>query len=304
MLPATEARIGVKALRALMVARDYQEIVSYSFVDRQWEIDFCANRDPVTLVNPIAAHLNVMRSGLLGSLVDSLKLNLSRQQERVRLFEIGRCFGRAGTGYSQVTMLGGLAYGGAVAEQWDSARRPVDFYDVKSDLESLVWAQTVRFEATQHPALHPGRAARLVLEGVPAGWVGELHPRLQQKYDLPFAPMVFELNLELIRGRKPVHYQEFSRLPAVRRDLAVEVAETVSAQAMLDALKRRASSIVSEVALFDVYRGKGIDSDKKSVAFRVLLQDTHKTLTDAEAETAIQQFLQVLQEDFKATLRK
>jgi phenylalanyl-tRNA synthetase beta chain len=116
--------------------------------------------------------------------------------------------------------------------------------------------------------------------------------------------MVFELNLEVIRGRKPVHYQEFSRLPTVRRDLAVEVAETVSAQAMLDAMKRCAPSIVSEVALFDVYRGKGIDSDKKSVAFRVLLQDTHKTLTDAEAETAIQQFLQVLQEDFKARLRK
>ena len=304
MLPATETRVSVKALRALMVARDYQEIVSYSFVDRQWEIDFCANRDPVTLVNPIAAHLNVMRSCLLGSLVDSLKLNLSRQQERVRLFEIGRCFERVGSGYSQVTMLGGLAYGGAVAEQWDTAKRPVDFYDVKSDLESLVWAQTVRFEAMQHPALHPGRAARVLLEGVPAGWLGELHPQVQQKYDLPFAPMVFELNLEVISGRKPVHYQEFSRLPTVRRDLAVEVAETVSAQAMLDAMKRRAPSIVSEVALFDVYRGKGIDSDKKSVAFRVLLQDTHKTLTDAEAEAAIQQFLQVLQEDFQAKLRK
>ncbi len=304
MLPATETRVSVKALRALMVARDYQEIVSYSFVDRQWEIDFCANRDPVTLINPIAAHLNVMRSCLLGSLVDSLKLNLSRQQERVRLFEIGRCFERAGSGYSQVTMLGGLAYGGAVAEQWDTPKRPVDFYDVKSDLESLVWAQTVRFEATQHPALHPGRAAKLVLEGVPAGWLGELHPRLQQKYYLPFAPMVFELNLEVIRGRKLVDYQEFSRLPTVRRDLAVEVAETVSAQAMLDAMKRRAPSIVSEVALFDVYRGKGIDSDKKSVAFRVLLQDTRKTLTDAEVEAAIQQFLQVLQEDFQAKLRK
>jgi phenylalanyl-tRNA synthetase beta chain len=304
MLPATETRVSVKALRALMVERDYQEIVSYSFVDRQWEIDFCANRDPVTLVNPIAAHLNVMRSCLLGSLVDSLKLNLSRQQERVRLFEISRCFARAGSGYSQVTMLGGLAYGGAVAEQWGTARRRVDFYDVKSDLESLVRAQTVRFEATQHPALHPGRAARLVLEGVPAGWLGELHPRLQQKYDLPFAPMAFELTLEVISGRKPVHYQEFPRLPTVRRDLAVEVAETVSAQAMLDAMKRRAPGIVSEVALFDVYRGKGIDSDKKSVAFRILLQDTHKTLTDAEAEAAIQQFLQVLQEDFKARLRK
>ncbi len=304
MLPATETHVSVKTLRTLMVARDYQEIVSYSFVDRQWETDFCANSDPVMLVNPIAANLNVMRSSLIGSLVDCLKLNLNRQQERVRLFEIGRCFTRAATGYQQLTMLGGLADGEAVAEQWDAARRKVDFYDVKSDLEALVAPRISRFEAAQHPALHPGRAAKLLLDGCPAGWLGELHPHLQQKYDLPFAPMVFELNLDAVTGRKPACYREFSRQPLVRRDLSVEVAATVGAQAMLDALKKSAPGIVSEVALFDVYRGKGIDSDKKSVAFRILLQDTHRTLTDAEVEAAIGQMLQVLQEQFKAKLRK
>lgn len=304
MLPATEARVGVKTLRTLMVARDYQEIISYSFVDRQWEADFCANSDPVALVNPIAAHMSVMRSSLIGSLVDCLKLNLSRQQERVRLFEIGRCFGHAGSGHSQVVMLGGLAYGGALAEQWGAAKRKVDFYDMKSDLASLVWPDRFRFAATQHPALHPGRAAQLMRDGATAGFLGELHPRLQQKYDLPFAPMVFELNLDAITGRKPASYREISRQPLVRRDLSVEVADNVSAQAMLDALEMRAPAIVSEVALFDVYHGKGIDSDKKSVAFRILLQDTHKTLTDAEAEAVTQQLLQVLQEQFQAKLRK
>ena len=202
MLPATEARVSVKTLRTLLVARDYQEIVSYSFVDRQWEIDFCANDDPVALANPIAAHLNVMRSSLIGSLVACLKLNLSRQQERVRLFEIGRCFSRGESGYRQVMVLGGLAYGGAVAEQWGAAKRSVDFYDVKSDVAALARAGDIRFEAAQHPALHPGRTAKVTLGGVPAGWLGELHPRLQQKYDLPFAPMVFELNLEIFTGRK------------------------------------------------------------------------------------------------------
>jgi phenylalanyl-tRNA synthetase beta chain len=304
MLPATETRISTTALRALMVARDYQEIVSYSFVDRQWEIEFCANSDPVALANPIAANLNVMRSSLIASLVDCLRLNLSRQQERVRLFEVGRCFAHAGSDYEQVTMLGGLAYGEAMPEQWGMAARKIDFYDVKSDLEALMAPNIASFEVAQCPALHPGRTAKLTLGEVQIGWLGELHPHLQQKYNFPFAPMVFELNLDAATGRKPANYREFSRQPLMRRDISVEVAESIGAQAMLDTLKKYAPGMVSEVALFDVYRGKGIDSDKKSVAFRILLQDTHRTLTDAEVEAAIGQLLQVLQEQFQAKLRK
>ncbi len=304
MLPATESRISIKALRGLMVARDYQEVVSYSFIDRKWEIDFCANQDPVALANPIAAHLNVMRSGLIASLVDCLRLNLSRQHERVRLFETGRCFSRAGVAYDQVMMLGGVAYGNAAPEQWGVTGRKVDFYDVKSDVEAVIAPHVARFEAAQHPALHPGRSAKVTLQGVPIGWLGELHPRLQQDYDLPYSSMVFELNLDKILGREVPVYREISRQPLVRRDLSVEVPETVSAQAMLDTLKACAQRYVSEVALFDVYRGKGIDSDKKSIAFRVLMQDTDRTLTDAEVEAAIGQMLQVLQEQFQAKLRK
>ena len=304
MLPAGETRKGVALLRDLLVARDYQEVVTYSFVDRQWEADFCANDDPVMLANPIASNLNAMRSGLIGSLVDCLKVNVSRQQERVRIFESGRCYSRNSKGgYAERTVLGGLAYGSAAGEQWGIARRPVDFYDVKSDVESLT-GPGARFEAAEHPALHPGRTAKIMLGGDPIGWLGELHPRLLQKYDLPFAPMVFELNLDAVSGCKTARYAEFSRQPTVRRDIAVEVAEKVTSQAMLDALKKHAPGIVLEVALFDVYRGKGIDSDKKSVAFKVLMQDTHKTLTDAEAETAIQRLLKVLQEQFQARLRE
>ncbi len=304
MLPASELRVSARRLRALLVDRDYQEIVSYSFVDRQWESDFGANSDPVALVNPIASHLNVMRSSLVGSFVDCLKLNLSRQQERVRLFETGRCFSRAADGYNQVMRLGGIAYGEAVPAQWGTPARKVDFYDVKSDVDALLAPNAARYESTQHPALHPGRSAKLALDGGAIGWLGELHPRLREKYDLPFAPIVFELNLDAVAGRRAGCFREFSRLPQVRRDLAVEVDQNLNVQAMLDALKKSSPVIVSDIVLFDVYRGKGIDSDKKSVAFRILLQDTRKTLTDAEAEAAIQRLLQVLQEEFQAKLRK
>jgi phenylalanyl-tRNA synthetase beta chain len=305
ILPVTESRVSVAALRQLLVARDYQEVVSYSFVDRQWEVDFCANDDPVMLANPIASNLSAMRSGLMASLVDCLKLNVSRQQERVRLFECGRCYSRdAAGGYAERAVLAGLVYGGAVEEQWGAAKRPADFYDVKSDVETLAGATGARFEPAGHPALHPGRSARVVLGGQAAGWLGELHPRLQQKYDLPLAPIVFELNLDLVSKRSTPRFRDFSRQPMVRRDISVEIGEKVTAQAMLDALKTHAPSIVSDIALFDVYRGKGIDSDKKSVAFKVLLQDTHKTLTDAEAEAAIQRLLKVLQEQFQAKLRE
>ena len=305
MLPAGEAGSGAAEMRDALVGRDYQEIISYSFVDRQWETDFCANDDPVMLANPIAAHMNAMRSSLLGSLVDCLKLNVSRQQERVRIFEIGRCFLRDPQGgYRQLPAIGGLAYGDAVAPQWGMAKRRVDFYDVKSDVELLLGTTTAVFEAAEHAALHPGRTARITLDGSLAGWLGELHPRLQQKYEFPFTPIVFELYLQSI-GRSDVrHYVEFSRQPMLQRDISVEVAEKVTVQAMLESLKNHVPGIVSEIALFDVYRGKGIDSDKKSVAFRVVLQDTHKTLTDAEAEIAIQRLLQVLQEQFQARLRE
>jgi phenylalanyl-tRNA synthetase beta chain len=257
------------------------------------------------LANPIASNLGAMRSGMMGSLVDCLKLNVSRQQERVRLFECGRVYSRDAKGdITESAVLAGIVYGEAVSEQWGAAKRPADFYDVKSDVETLAGPADVRFEAAVHPALHPGRSARVLFQGEMAGWLGELHPQLQQKYELPLAPMVFELNLASLRTRKTPQYAEFSRQPMIRRDISVEVDEKLGAQTMLDALKLDAPRIVSEVALFDVYRGKGIDSDKKSVAFKVVLQDTAKTLTDAEAEAAIQRLLQVLQEQFQAKLRE
>ncbi len=304
ILPAVETRLTSRRLRSRMVARDYQEIVSYSFVDKNWELDFCGNESPAMLANPIATQMSAMRSSLFGSLVDCLKLNLARQQERIRLFEIGCCYERQGSGYGQRRMIGGIAYGGAVTEQWGEAKRRVDFYDVKADVESLLGGRSVRFEPVRRQALHPGRAAGIVIDGRLAGVLGQLHPALQQKYDFPYEPICFEINLDLLSDSPVIQFQEFSRQPTVRRDIAVEVGETASTEAMVAAMKKAASALVFDLAPFDVYRGKGIDSDKKSVAFRVLLQDTSKTLTDAEVEAEIGRLVHALQEEFQARLRK
>ena len=304
MLPAAETRLAPRLLRGRLVGRDYQEVVTYSFVERGWEADFCGVDAPVALANPIAAHLSVMRSSLVGSLVDCLKLNLSRQQERVRLFEIGCCYLRDGAGYGQRRMVGGLAYGGAVAEQWGADKRRVDFYDVKGDVEALLTGYLLRFAPAALPALHPGRAAAVSVGNEVVGHLGELHPRLVQKYDLPSAPIVFELNLDKLGDRNLAQFIDFSRQPIVRRDLAVEVGEGVAVASMLASLRKAASGLVCDLAPFDVYRGKGIDSDKKSIAFRVSMQDTSRTLTDADVDREMERLIQALQEEFQAKLRK
>jgi phenylalanyl-tRNA synthetase beta chain len=201
-------------------------------------------------------------------------------------------------------MIGGLAYGGAVAEQWGTAKRRVDFYDVKADVETLLGGRSIRFEPAQRDALHPGRSAAIVVDGRHCGVIGQLHPALQQKYDLPYEPICFEINLEIFSDTTLLQFQEFSRQPVVRRDIAVEVDESAATEAMVAAMKKVASGLVFDLAPFDVYRGKGIDSDKKSVAFRVLMQDTSKTLTDAEVDAEMAGLIKALQEEFQAKLRK
>ena len=304
MLPVPEASRDIAAIRQLVVARDYQEIVSYSFVDAAWEGDLAGNSTPVALANPIASQMGVMRSTLAGGLVNCLVHNVARKQPRARLFEVGRCFvaGAAGQ-YLQPVRIGALAYGDARHEQWGLKGRPGDFYDIKSDVEALLAPHAPEFHPAAHPALHPGRSARIVVGGMTAGWMGELHPRWQRKYDLPLPPVLFELEYEAISRRGLPAYKETSKFPLVRRDIAAEVDEEVTYQAIVEALHRGRAAIVTEIGLFDIYRGTGVEKGKKSLAFRVLLQDTRKTLTDAEVESAVSQLRQVLQQEFNAKLR-
>jgi phenylalanyl-tRNA synthetase beta chain len=256
------------------------------------------------VLNPIASHLDVMRTTLAGGLIDVLCTNLARKQDRVRVFEAGRCFTRAGEGYNQPLRLGGLAYGDALSEQWGAAKRAVDIFDVKGDLEALVAARALTTERSEHPALHPGRTARVLLDGEPIGWLGELHPRVVRTFDLPHAPMLFEVDLLPLLNRPLPSARPVSRLPVVRRDLAIIVDEALPARELLAALAAAKPVVVDAIRLFDVYRGRGIGPGKKSLAILVLIQDTERTLTDAEIDATVAQLLRTAVDRFGATLRQ
>lgn len=304
LLPVPETGRDASTIRALLASRDYQEIVSYSFVDETWERELAGNSAPVALANPIASHMGVMRSTLAGSLLGCLVRNLSHQQARVRLFELGRCFMTAASGdYHQPVRVGGIAYGDAGEEQWGLESRRLDFFDVKGDVEALLAPRVAEFRPSEHPALHPGKSAQILLEGRVAGWIGELHPRWQQKYDLPLAPVLFELEYDVISERDMPVFKEISKFPAVRRDISAEIDEQVTYDAVLAGLRAKKPAIVTEISLFDIYRGSGVEKARKSLAFRVLLQDTRKTLTEAEVESAVEELRQVLLQRFNAKLR-
>lgn len=303
MLPQVGVLRPASALKSRLVERDYQEIVSYAFVEEKWEADFADNQQAIKLINPIASQMSVMRSTLIGGLVANLQNNLNRKHERVRLFELARVFLRGEGEYVQPERLSGLAYGPRLPEQWGAAQVPVDFYDVKADIEALLAPRTARFEKIAHPALHPGRAARVLLDGKEIGVVGELHPKWVQAYDLPAAPTVFELDLEALLQRTVVASQPVSKFQPVRRDLAFVLDANVSYQAMLDVLSSAASELVKHIEGFDVYTGKGVPEGKKSLAFKVILQDTRSTLTDEQVDSVIAKLVAAMQQSFDAQLR-
>jgi len=306
MLPLPEASATPMQLRRRVAARGYHEVVNYSFVEADWEADFAANLTPIKLANPIASQMGVMRSSLIGGLVGTLCGNIKRQTERVRIFEVGRCFAvdhDEDTGYRQPWRLAALAAGTALQEQWGETARPVDFYDMKGDLEALFAPRVLRFERGEHPALHPGRSARVLLDGADIGILGEIHPRWRQKYELPGPVVVFEVHLAPLLAPPMPHYREVSRFPAVVRDIALVLPQSCAAQSLLDALREAAPAHVREIRLFDVYQGKGIAPGFKSLAFRITMQDTGKTLADADADAIMQALLAKAQERFGAHLR-
>lgn len=308
MMPVAESARPLSVIRQQLVGRGYQEVINYAFVDAAWEADFAPDAGPIKLANPIASQMGVMRSTLISGLVSTLSYNLKRKQSRVRVFETGRCFLRDAQGvpvdgFRQPWRLGGLAWGGAVPEQWSSAARNVDFYDVKGDLEAMLLPFVAKFEKTAHPALHPGRSAKVILDGQEIGVIGELHPEWVQKYDLVQAPVVFELELDALRAARLPAYQEVSRFPPVVRDLAVLVDQTITLQAMLSALEVNRPTLVQEIQLFDVYTGKGVEPGQKSLAFRIVMQDTQKTLQDSDVDSAMSWALQTLEQNFAARRR-
>jgi phenylalanyl-tRNA synthetase beta chain len=322
---------SMHALRRELADAGYQELVNFSFVDPAWEQDFAGNAEPIRVLNPIASHLAVMRTTLIGGLVAALKYNLNRKAARVRVFELGRVYARdpavaegplAVAGVRQPNRIGALAYGPAWDEQWGVARREVDYFDVKGDVERLLRRDDARFVAAEHPALHPGRGARIELDGRPIGWIGELHPRWQQKYELPKAPIVFELDVEPLLPVPLPRYREVPRFPAVLRDVALWVDASVTLQQVLDEVARLTRTderlrVLRDFRLFDFYRPGGDDSSKfagasanallnkeKSLAFRIVLQDTDRTLSDADADAAVAAIVDGLAQQIGARLRQ
>ncbi|MGE5490733.1 MAG: phenylalanine--tRNA ligase subunit beta, partial [Actinomycetota bacterium] len=305
MMPQTEGQRPVQPIRQILVDRGYQEVVNFAFVEESWEKDFAANGNLIRLANPIASQMAVMRSNLFGGLVANLVTNLRRKQSRVRLFETGRCFQRQAQsgpveGFFQPWRLAGLAYGGALPEGWGSDGRKVDFFDVKGDLEALLAPLAARFEKAAHPALHPGRSARVSMDGKEIGWVGELHPQWVQKYELPQPPVVFEIDLDAAKAARLPAYAEVSKFPPVIRDLAIVVDQKIDLQQILDGLRSTVPAMVQDIQLFDVYAGKGVPESKKSLAFRIVMQDTQRTLQDLEVDAAVQQLMAYLEQNFSA----
>ena len=308
MLPHSEDARPLPRIRQALADRGYQEVVNYAFVEEAWETALMANKTPIRLANPIASQMSVMRSTLIGGLLANVVTNLKRKQTRVRVFETGRCFLRdtPGTpvdGFRQPWKLAALAYGSAQPEQWGATTRNVDFFDLKGDVEMLLAPARARFEKTAHPALHPGRCARVIVDGQDIGFIGELHPQWLHDFDLPLAPVVFELDLDAVKAAKLPKYVEVSRQPPAIRDLAIVVDQKLELQQLLDGLTANRPAIVQDIRLFDVYTGKGIAAGEKSLAFRIVMQDTQKTLQEAEVDAAMQQLIQYLQQTFAAQLR-
>jgi len=322
MSAKAEAKRGVHLLRQRLALQGYQEAVNFGFTDLESEqrLASATDKDLIAVLNPIASQYGVMRSNLWGGLLGNLKSNLNRGAGRVRLFETGRVFRRdsnaqeeAGkvAGFHQPQQVGGLAYGSFVPEQWASADRAVDFFDVKGDLERVLDPLHFTTEAAVHPALHPGRSAQIQLL-TPSGkknigWIGELHPGLQQAYELPQAPVLFELDLEAIRDLGIPQPEELSKFPAVQRDLAVVVKQAVSAQDLLDAMKATKQNFVKAIELFDEFKPKAGSSsmadDEKSLAFRVTLLNPQETLQDAQIEPVMAALLAALEKKCAARLR-
>ncbi len=308
MLSIPEGQRSRNSLRHKLADLGYQEVINYSFVPEAWESDFAANTAPLKLANPIASHMSVMRSSMFGGLVESLGHNLNRGESRLKLFEIGRCFlADEATLAAQPERLAGLAYGSRFPEQWGEGGQKgvsADYFSVKGELEILLHGFMFRFEKTSHPALHPGRSAAIHADDRIIGVIGELHPLWQQKYGLPYAPIMFEIDLDAI-SRAPVPaFRTTSRMQSVRRDIALVVDEMVEFQAMQDAILRQKSSVIADFSIFDLYRGANMDFGKKSVAFRIVMQDTDRTLTDLEADIQVSRIVEVLSQEFGATIRK
>ena len=312
----SESKRGPHAVRHLLAGLDYQETINFSFVEERWEHELAGNADPIRVLNPIASPLSVMRSSLIGGLVNVLRFNLARKTSRVRVFEFGRVFRRDATvangavsvaGVAQPLRVSGLAYGGIDALQWASKERQVDFFDVKGDIESLLAPLAVSFTAGEHPALHPGRSARIEVDGQAIGFVGELHPKWRQSYELPQAPVVFELDASALLQRLLPQFQPIPKQQSAWRDIAVIAGEQVTHEALMSTITGVDPGLIRSARLFDIYKPATPSADmaagERSLAIRLELLDDTATLTDERIEAGVHRVLDNLKARLGVRLR-
>ena len=306
--PVTERAVTRERLRLLLVDRGYQEVISYSFVDPRLQRLMFPKQRALALENPLSAELSEMRVSLWPGLVETLRFNQRRQQDRVRIFEVGTRFEMEGGRLVESQAIAGLITGTALPEQWATEKRSADFYDLKSDVEGLFALTGRRAEisyiAESHDCLHPGRSAAIFDRKVRLGWIGQLQPEIARKLEIRDPPWIFELAINpSFRSEVPV-FSEISRFPAIRRDLAVVVDEAVTLDELRESVNLAAKGLLRELAVFDVYRGKGVEAGRKSIALSLILQETSRTLTDGEADAVVAAVIGRVKGDLKAGIRE
>lgn len=303
-----ETKVGLPVLRRLLVARGYQEAITYSFIDPKVFKLFHPEEPALELANPISAELSSMRASLLPGLLKAVAYNLNRQQNRVRLFETGLRFVGQLESLKQEPMLAGVITGTRLTEEWAHGKDNIDFYDLKGDVEALLMAAgnfaSYSFEPCTEHGFHPGQCAKVLCNGELVGYMGALHPQLASELDINQPVFMFELlQSAVIQGKLPA-FTELSRFPEVRRDLALLVDAITPAQEILAVMRSAAGEFLTQIRLFDVYQGKGVDPNRKSLAVGLTWQHPSRTLTDDEVSSATQNVLTLLEERFNATLRK
>jgi phenylalanyl-tRNA synthetase beta chain len=302
---ADEYHVAGSELRHCLVQRGYTEAITYSFIAPALDDIFASAGAGLELENPISSDMSRLRRSLWPGLIQTLLYNLNRQQDRIRLFEYGRRYSMQVNDIKEENVLSGLAYGPVDPEQWGISKRSVAFEDVKSDVEALYYMGNTApdYAAESHTALHPGKTAAMYLGKQRIGWLGELHPELVSKFGLPKPAILFELTFQAVSGARVADFEPVSRFPMVRRDIAVVVPETVSAAALQACVNEKSQDLIKGVHIFDIYRGPGIDSGRKSIALGLILQDSSRTLTDEAADEIMSRIIQRLQRKLGATIR-
>jgi phenylalanyl-tRNA synthetase beta chain len=304
----TETFVGLERAAEMLIARDYQEVVTYSFIDAEANKAFTGSDSELVLSNPISSEMSVMRASLWPGMVEAAAANIARQQDRVRIFEASKSFHGTLNAHTEVVRLAGLVTGPVVPEQWGSEARNADFFDIKADVEALLLlaanALELKYVPVSHPALQSGQAADIRRDGEAIGVVGKLHPSLEKRYDLKRPVFVFELDaLKALESKAP-SASLISKFPAIRRDIAVVVDDTVSADDLLATVAAAAPQLIQDVRIFDIYTGAGIEAGRKSIAISLILQETSRTLTDDDADVVMTATVSKLKDKFAAELRE